>query len=70
MRTSIDIDRELAAQLKQASSVTREKKATVIRLALRAGLPVVLNRFQAQRPHGYFASDYPLPEDRRDLEAK
>jgi hypothetical protein len=22
-----------------------------------------------QRPEGYFASDYPLPEDRRELEA-
>ena len=69
MRTSIDIDRQLENQLRKASSVTKEKRATVIRLALRAGLPVVLNRFQTTRPEGYFATDYPLPEDRQKLEA-
>lgn len=68
MRTSIDLEPELAEALKQAQSVTREKKATVIRLAIRAGLPLVLNRFSAPRPEGYFASDYPLPKDRLELE--
>src|SRR5437899_10046538 len=69
MRTSIDIDRDLENELTHASSITREKKATVIRLALRAGLPLVINRFQAPRPEGYFTSDYPLPKDRLKLEA-
>ena len=68
MRTSIDLEPELDEALKQAQSLTREKKATVIRLAIRAGLPLVLNRFQAPRPEGYFASDYPLPKDRLELE--
>ena len=69
MRTSIDIDRELERELAHATSVTREKKATLIRLALRAGLPLVVNRFQSPRPEGYFANDYPLPKDRLELEA-
>src|SRR5438552_3795176 len=69
MRTSVDIDRDLEKELAHASSITREKKATVIRLALRAGIPLVINRFQAPRPEGYFGSDYPLPKDRLELEA-
>ena len=69
MRTSVDIDRELEKELAHATSITREKKATLIRLALRAGLPVVVNRYQAPRPDGYFTSDYPLPKDRLELEA-
>jgi hypothetical protein len=69
MRTSIDIDSELEKELAHATSITREKKATLIRLALRAGLPVVINRFQSPRPEGYFADEYPLPKDRLELEA-
>ena len=69
MRTSVSIDRELARDLDHAESVTREKKSTLIRLALRAGLPVVVNRFQSPRPDGYFASDYPMPKERLELEA-
>jgi len=69
LRTSVQIDRELEKELKRAQSITHEKKSTVIRHALRAGLPILLNRFQEPRPEGYFASDYPLPKDRRDLEA-
>ena len=42
-RVSITIDRDLDKDLEQATSVTREKRSTVIRLALRAGLPLVLN---------------------------
>jgi hypothetical protein len=41
----------------------------VIRLAIRAGLPVVASSFQSPRPNGYFADDYPLPKDRLALEA-
>ena len=69
MRTTIDLDRQLEKELNHATSVTREKRATILRLAIRAGLPTVVNRFQAPRPEGYFASDYPLPKDRLELEA-
>jgi len=69
MRTSLDLDPETVREIRQAQSLTRETQATVIRLAIRAGLPMVLNRFQAPRPDGYFASDYPLPKDRQELEA-
>jgi hypothetical protein len=61
----IEIDPDLQKELAQAQSVTREKEATVIRLALRAGLPVVLNRFQAPRPDGYFAQAYAKRDPRR-----
>jgi hypothetical protein len=69
MRTSISLDGDLVEDLQQAESLTREKKSKLIRLAIRVGLPVVVNRFQAPRPEGYFASDYPLPKDRLALEA-
>ena len=68
MRTTVDLDRQLEKELDHATSVTREKRATVLRLAIRAGLPTVINRFQAPRPEGYFSSDYPLPKDRLELE--
>ena len=58
MRTSLCLDGEL-----------REKPATVICLAIRAGLPLVANGFQAPRPEGYFADAYPLLKGRQELEA-
>jgi hypothetical protein len=48
--------------------LVKEKPATVLRLAIRAGLPLVAGRHQAPRPEGYFADDYPLPADRLELE--
>ena len=42
-----------------------DKQATLIRAALRAGLPIVINRYQAPRPEGYFASDYKKPDKER-----
>ncbi len=68
MKTSVDLDDELVAEVEKAVSLIKEKPATVLRLAIRAGLPIVANRFQAPRPIGYFADDYPLPEDRLNLE--
>ena len=58
VKRSIDLDDELAAEIDQAASLVREKPATIMRLALRAGLPSVTNRFQAARPDGYFADAY------------
>ena len=68
MKRSVDLDDALAADIEQAASLVHEKPATVIRLAIRAGLPSVVTRFQAQRPEGYFADCYPLPADRLRLE--
>jgi hypothetical protein len=65
MRTSIDLDPELERELAHVQSLTREKQATIIRLALRAGLPVVLNRFQTPRPEGYFADAYAKRDSER-----
>jgi hypothetical protein len=40
-----------------------------LRMAIRAGLPVVAGRFQAPRPEGYFAKDYEqVPTDQVELE--
>ena len=64
MRSSIEVDAELEKDIARVSSLTKEKKATVMRLALRAGLPLVANRFQVPRPAGYFAQDY----EKRDPE--
>ncbi len=69
MRTSVDLDHELEAELRDVVSLTKEKPATVIRQALRAGLPVVANRFQAPRAEGYFTEDYGQDEDRLILES-
>src|SRR5208282_2035496 len=70
MKTSIDLDDELAAEVQEAVSATREKPATVLRMAIRAGLPVVRNRLQAPRPEGYFAAaSGNYPKERLQLEA-
>jgi hypothetical protein len=58
MKTSVDLDDELAAEVERTVSLTREKPATVLRMAIRAGLPIVANRHQAPRPEGYFAETY------------
>jgi hypothetical protein len=58
MKTSLNLDAELAAEVKRTESLVREDTATVLRMAIRAGLPIVANRFQAPRPEGYFAEDY------------
>lgn len=58
MKTSIDLDDDLAAEITKTVSLVGEKPATVVRMAIRAGLPVVANRFQAPRPDGYFADAY------------
>jgi hypothetical protein len=55
----MDLDDALAAEVNKTVSLIGEKPATVLRLAIRAGLPVVANRFQSPRPEGYFHSCYP-----------
>ena len=68
MKTSIDLDDALAAEVNKTVSLIGEKPATVLRLAIRAGLPVVANRFQAPRPEGYFKSCYPPRKEQVELE--
>jgi hypothetical protein len=69
VKTSVDLDPELQDEVDKTVSLVREKPATVLRMAIRAGLPLIASRFQAPRPEGYFAGDYPLPDDRLALEA-
>ena len=68
MRTSIDLDDALAAEVNNTVSLIGEKPATVLRLAIQAGLPIVANRFQAPRPEGYFKSCYPPRKEQLELE--
>ena len=65
MRASITIDRDLAKVLERAQSLTREKKATLIRHAIRAGLSAVVNRFQSPRPEGCFTEDHAKADPER-----
>jgi hypothetical protein len=69
MRRTVDLDAGLEAELSDVVSLTKEKPATVIRQALRAGLPAVANRFQAPRPAGYFTDDYGPDPERVALES-
>ena len=69
MKTSVDLDDELAAEVERTGSLIHEQADTVLRLAIRAGLPLVASGAQSQRPEGYFAGDYPLPEEWLELEA-
>ena len=58
MKTSINLDDETAKEVSRTVSLVREDTATVLRMAIRAGLPMIANRFQAARPEDYFADDY------------
>ncbi|MGB7767418.1 MAG: hypothetical protein WBN22_00995 [Verrucomicrobiia bacterium] len=69
MKTSVDLDEETQAEVDRTVELVREKPATVLRMAIRAGLPIVANRHQAERPEGYFADAYPGPKERQELEA-
>lgn len=69
MKTSVDLDPDTQAEVNRTVELIREKPATVLRMAIRAGLPIVANRHQAERPEGYFADAYPLPKERQQLEA-
>lgn len=70
MKTSVELDDELVAELERTVSLVREKPATILRLAIRAGLPIVAGRHQAPRPNGYFAEAYEqYPPERLELEA-
>ena len=68
MKTGVDLDDETQAEVGRTVDLVKEKPATVLRLAIRAGLPLVANRFQAPRPEGYFADAYPQQKERQELE--
>ena len=62
MKTTIDLDDELRAQVQSAAGMICEKPSTVLRLAIREGLPVLAQKFQRHPPEGYFADAYGDPE--------
>jgi hypothetical protein len=65
MKTSVDLDQDLAAEIERTVSLIHEKPATVLRMAIRAGLPLVTGGFQSPRPDGCFSEAYrDIPEKR------
>ena len=68
MKTSVTLDDELISEVEKTSSLVGESQAIILRMAIRAGLPVVANRFQAPRAEGYFADAYPQSKERIELE--
>jgi hypothetical protein len=66
MNANVFLDDELASEVKKAASLIGEGQDTVLRMAIRAGLPVVASSFQAPRPDGYFKSDYDQPDPERE----
>ncbi len=68
MQTSIDLDEELLGEVTRARKLVNVSEDAVIRMALRAGLPLVTNRGQVHRPEGYFADAYPQADERLALE--
>lgn len=58
MKTTVDLDDELHAQVQNAAGLIGEKPATILRLAIREGLPVLAQKFQRHPPEGYFADAY------------
>jgi len=70
MKTSVILDDELAGEVEKTSSLVGENQATILRMAIRAGLPAVASRFQAPRPDGYFKNAYRRRDpERENLEA-
>jgi len=68
VKTSVILDDALAGEVEKTSSLVGEPQATILRMAIRAGLPMVANRFQAPRPEGYFANAYRPNPEREALE--
>ncbi|PYJ83066.1 MAG: hypothetical protein DME22_16675 [Verrucomicrobia bacterium] len=67
-RAGIDLlDSDLVEQLDHVISLTKENQSVVLRMAIRAGLPIVAARHQVPRPEGYFANAYPRSKDRQEL---
>ena len=69
MKTSVELDKDLAAKIEHTVSIVGEKSAIVLRMVIRAGLPLVASSFQSPRPEGYFSDAYSnMPEECSALE--
>ena len=69
MKTNVDLDPDLAAEVERTVSLIHEEPSTVLRMAIRAELPLVVSSFQSSRPEGYFSEAYrDMPEERVALE--
>jgi hypothetical protein len=66
MKTSVLLDDDLAGEVEKTSSLVGESQATILRMAIRAGLRVVASAFQPPQPEGYFADAYRRPDPERE----
>jgi hypothetical protein len=64
MKTTVELDEQTSRQVAETVSLVGEEQETVLRMAIRAGLPLLRSSFEGPRPEGYFASAYenPRPE--------
>ncbi len=69
MKTSVELDDELAAKVEKTGNLLHQKPDIILRLAIEAGLPLLVSRSEPKRPDGYFAEDYPLPQEQLEMEA-
>lgn len=69
MKTSLILDDELSAEVDRVIPLVGEAPATVLRMLVRAGIPVIESQFQKPRPEGYFDRAYEdYPGERAALE--
>jgi len=69
MKASLILDEELSAEVRRVTPLVGETPATVLRMAVQAGLPIIASQFQRPKPEGYFDSAYQdYPPERAALE--
>jgi len=66
MRSSLTLPDDLAAEIERTADALKESQATILRLAIRAGLPVIAER--APRPYDPHLYDG-WTDERTELEA-
>ena len=66
MKTSVYLDDDLASEVKKTTSLVGEDQPTILRMAIRAGLPMLAICFQAPKPEGYFISAYQRHDTERE----
>jgi hypothetical protein len=54
VKTTVDLDDDLHAKLQNAARLIGEKPTTILRLAIREGLPILTKKFQPHPSEGYF----------------
>lgn len=67
MPFSLSMPDELLESVRQVAEKTHLSQQDVVRQSLKLGLPTLEAELSVARPEGYFADDYPEPEEREKL---